>query len=144
MIRCSAIILLALPFFGQSWTPPLQDKGEKVELTVFAAASLNEAFQEKAKFFNKANPSVTVEFSFAGSQQLVQQLSEGAPADVFASADTKQMGIAVQAGRIESSCERTFAHSRLIIIVPKKASCFSCSVDGEPKLWTIIARLNQE
>ncbi|HTY01655.1 MAG TPA: substrate-binding domain-containing protein [Bacteroidota bacterium] len=71
MIRCSAIILLALPFFGQSWTPPLQDKGEKVQLTVFAAASLNEAFQEIAKLFSKANPSVTVEFSFAHSQQLV-------------------------------------------------------------------------
>ncbi len=122
MIRSAAIVLLTLPFIAHSGTPPLQDKKEKIDLSVFAAASLNEAFQEIAKIFNKSNPSVAVEFSFAGSQQLVQQISEGAHADVFASADTKQMGIAVQSGLVDSGSVRTFAHNRLVIIVPKRES----------------------
>ncbi|MFD6856509.1 molybdate ABC transporter substrate-binding protein [Rhodococcus sp. NPDC060090] len=67
-------------------------------LTVFAAASLQNTFTEIGEQFEAANPGVTVEFSFAGSSSLVTQLVEGAPADVFAAADTKTMGDVVDAG----------------------------------------------
>ncbi|MGX6509974.1 molybdate ABC transporter substrate-binding protein [Rhodococcus sp. SJ-2] len=69
-------------------------------LTVFAAASLQSTFTELGDLFEDENPGVTVEFSFAGSSSLVTQLEEGAPADVFASADTKTMGDAVDAGLV--------------------------------------------
>jgi molybdate transport system substrate-binding protein len=60
-------------------------------ITVFAAASLTKTFGELATKFESAHPGVTVATSFAGSADLVAQITAGAPADVFASADTKNM-----------------------------------------------------
>ncbi|MHC5795399.1 molybdate ABC transporter substrate-binding protein [Lacisediminihabitans sp. FW035] len=60
-------------------------------ITVFAAASLTKTFGELATKFEAAHPGVTVSTSFAGSADLVAQITAGAPADVFASADTKNM-----------------------------------------------------
>jgi len=61
------------------------------KLTVFAAASLKAAFTEIGEQFKTDNPSSSVEFSFAGSSDLVTQLTQGARADVLASADTRNM-----------------------------------------------------
>ncbi|MCD5419560.1 molybdate ABC transporter substrate-binding protein [Rhodococcus pyridinivorans] len=69
-------------------------------LTVYAAASLRAPFTEIAERFEQTNPGVTVEFSFAGSSDLETQLEQGAPADVFASADTRTMNSAVEAGLV--------------------------------------------
>ncbi|MET4705509.1 molybdate transport system substrate-binding protein [Frigoribacterium sp. UYMn621] len=60
-------------------------------ITVFAAASLTQTFGELATRFEAAHPGVTVATSFAGSADLVSQITAGAPADVFASADTTNM-----------------------------------------------------
>jgi molybdate transport system substrate-binding protein len=60
-------------------------------ITVFAAASLTKTFGELATKFEAAHPGVTVVTSFAGSADLVSQIKAGAPVDVFASADTKNM-----------------------------------------------------
>ena len=57
------------------------------DITVFAAASLTAAFTEIGDAFMTANPDATVTFNFAASSELVAQINEGAPADVFASAD---------------------------------------------------------
>jgi len=70
---------------------PSEASAEPRELTVFAAASLTSTFTEIGEQFEAANPGVTVTFSFAGSSDLVTQITEGAPADVFASADEKNM-----------------------------------------------------
>ncbi|MER7557485.1 molybdate ABC transporter substrate-binding protein [Nocardioides sp. NPDC126508] len=78
--------LLALAGCGSS----SQGK-EKQELTVFAAASLTDTFTELAGEFEKDHPGVKVTTSFGGSSDLVAQIEDGAPADVFASADTKNM-----------------------------------------------------
>ena len=67
-------------------------------LVVFAAASLKQSFTEIGEQFKTDNPGATVEFSFAGSSDLVTQLTQGARADVLASADTKNMERAAQAG----------------------------------------------
>lgn len=87
-------------------------------LTVLAAASLTTPFQEIGKLFETAHPGVTVEFNFAGSQQLAEQLAQGAPADVFASASTKYMTAAVDAGRVSDSTQKTFARNGLVMIYP--------------------------
>src|SRR4051794_22562622 len=60
-------------------------------LTVFAAASLTAAFHDLGTVFTKANPQAKVSFSYDASSALVQQIIEGAPADVFASADQVNM-----------------------------------------------------
>ncbi len=89
------------------------------DLTVFAAASLTEAFTEIGRQFETEHPGVRVTFNFAGSQQLVQQLGQGAPADVFASANNKQMGVAIEAGRVISGTQQTFVRNRLVVIYPQ-------------------------
>lgn len=61
------------------------------EVTVFAAASLTDAFTELGEAFTAANPDADVTFAFAASSELATQITEGAPADVFASADPKNM-----------------------------------------------------
>ncbi len=75
---------------------------ESVDLIVFAASSLTEPFGEIGKLFEANNAGATVVFNFAGSQQLAQQIIEGAPADVFASANKKQMDVVIEAGEIVS------------------------------------------
>lgn len=67
-------------------------------ITVFAASSLTEAFTEIGTSFEQANPDVTVRFSFGGSGELATQIDQGAPADVFSSADDINMARLVDAG----------------------------------------------
>jgi molybdate transport system substrate-binding protein len=86
-------------------------------LTVFAAASLTDAFEELATAFEAVNPGVDVVFNFASSSDLATQLAEGAPADIFASANSRQMQVASDAQRITGQV-RTFVKNRLVLIVP--------------------------
>lgn len=87
------------------------------EITVFAAASLTETFTDIADAFEKAHPGVTVTLNFAGSSALVTQLSEGAPADVFASADEANMAKATDAALVAGD-PVLFASNTLEIAVP--------------------------
>jgi len=87
-------------------------------LTVFAAASLTESFTAIKATFEKANPGVTVQYNFAGSQALVTQLTQGAKADVFASADQPNMDNATKGGVIAGT-PQIFVKNKLVIIVPK-------------------------
>jgi len=87
-----------------------------VTLNVFAAASLTESFTELGKNFQAAHSGVSVKFNFAGSQALVQQLTSGAAADVFASADTANMTKAANASLV--STPQIFAKNKLVVILP--------------------------
>ena len=69
-------------------------------VTVFAAASLTGAFEQAAEAFEAANPDAEVTLNFAASSALAQQINQGAPADVFASADQANMHKVVDAGNI--------------------------------------------
>ncbi len=89
----------------------------KGSLTVFAAASLTDVFTELGQLFEAQHPGVTVQFNFAGSSELATQLAEGAPADLFASANQTQMDNAVAAGRITGE-PSDFLTNRLVVIVP--------------------------
>jgi molybdate transport system substrate-binding protein len=93
-----------------------QPSGPKT-LTVFAAASLTESFGALEKRFEAEHAGVDVKFSFGGSSQLVQQINEGAKADVFASADQANMDKAVKANRIDGQ-PQVFARNKLTIAVP--------------------------
>lgn len=88
-----------------------------VTLHVFAAASLQEPFEELGEQFESEHEDVTVEFSFAGSSTLVEQIQQGAPADVFASADTKNMDKLTDAG-LEEADPVDFTTNTLRIAVP--------------------------
>ena len=87
-------------------------------LTVFAAASLTGSFGDIGKAFEAAHPGVTVKFSFAGSQALRTQIEQGAPADVFASADHKNMDPLVTENLVASGADQDFATNLLQVILP--------------------------
>lgn len=86
-------------------------------ITVFAAASLKSTFTELGRLFEGEHPDTRVVFNFAGSSDLFTQIDQGAPADVFASADTANMTKAVGAG-LTASDPVNFATNTLTIVVP--------------------------
>ena len=87
-------------------------------LTVFAAASLTDAFLEIGKAFDAANPGVTTTFNFAGSQALRTQIEEGAPVDVFASASSKEMDSLMAGSFVAADVAQVFLSNRLVVILP--------------------------
>ncbi len=108
-------------------------------LTVFAAASLQAPFTALAEEFEAEHPGTTVTLSFAGSSDLAAQISQGAPADVFASADTKNMAKLGDAGLVDGS-PRDFATNVLTIAVPPEnpASIATFADLARPGVRTVI------
>ena len=85
-------------------------------VTVFAAASLTEAFTALGEAFEREHPQADVIFNFAGSQSLRTQIENGARAEVFASANPKHLEALVSGGLAEAPV--VFAHNRMVIAVP--------------------------
>lgn len=86
-------------------------------LTVFAAASLTEAFTTLGKVFERSHPGTKVRFGFGGSSTLAAQIVQGAPADVFAAASTSTMKPVTDAG-LAGGSPQVFARNRLEIATP--------------------------
>lgn len=125
MAKLSILLLAAMltvaPACGDDAGPdPMPRPGAALrgKITVFAAASLTDAFHEIATEFKKQNVGTDVEFNFGGSPTLRTQLEQGARADVFASADLNQMDLARQSGVVGAGA-KVFARNALVIIVPK-------------------------
>jgi molybdate transport system substrate-binding protein len=93
-------------------------QGRTMDLTVFAAASLSDAFRDIGRAFETLHPGVRVTFNFAGSQRLALQIEQGARADLFASADGRNMDRLVVAGLIDSDAPVTFARNQMVVILP--------------------------
>lgn len=87
-----------------------------INLNVFAAASLTESFTEMANTYHQQHPNVIIKLNFNGSQILEQQIANGAPADIFASADLTNMKKASNAGLVNAS--QIFVKNRLVVIIP--------------------------
>ena len=101
---------------SSSTTPTSTPTPAPVTLNVFGAASLTAAFGEIKTKFEAANPNVTVTYNFAGSNTLATQITNGAPADVFASADTNNM----QKVNTLVNTPQTFARNNVVVIIPAK------------------------
>jgi molybdate transport system substrate-binding protein len=101
-------------------------------LTVLAAASLTETFNQIGKDFEAADPGTKVTFSYAGSSALAQQITSGAPADVFASASPATMKTVTDAGD-NTGTPVNFVKNQLVIAVPK----------GNPQGLTSLAALEK-
>jgi molybdate transport system substrate-binding protein len=115
---------------------------QKPTLTVFAAASLTDAFDEIGEAFEEAN-GVEIVFNFGSSSTLAAQLAEGAPADVFASANTRQMDVVREAGRIDGQ-PQPFAKNRLVIAVPadNPGNILSLRDLARPGILLVVAASN--
>jgi molybdate transport system substrate-binding protein len=118
MIRVSIYVAIFVLLSGCAVSPVRPSTSASGTLTVFAAASLTEAFTALGQRFEADHPGVRVTFNFAGSQQLAQQLAQGAPADLFASAHPRQMQAAIDASRVLTGTTRPFACNRLVVIYP--------------------------
>ncbi len=97
---------------------PTGEKGAGDTLTVFAASSLTDAFGELAQIFEAQNPGVEVRTTFAGSSVVLNQILQGAPADVFATADQAKMQAAVEKGVVTGEPE-VFARNKEVVVVPE-------------------------
>lgn len=119
-LAASALLIafvLLLPLAGCG-SAAMSGANQPVKLTVFAAASLQGAFSEIGRAYEQAHSNVRVTFNFAGSDALAAQILQGAPADLFASANTRQMDVVVKGGDIAGGGIKTFAHNRLVLIYP--------------------------
>lgn len=108
MTRFFVLIVLTISMVG----------AQAQTLVVSAAASLTNAFTEIGSVFETQNPGMTIRFNFAASGTLVQQVSQGAPADVLATADTHSMNRAQEAKLIETATRINFVENQLVLITP--------------------------
>jgi molybdate transport system substrate-binding protein len=106
VLLLGAVVLWGVPAYGDQ------------ELTISAAASLTNAFPEMGKLFEKQHPGIKIVYNFAASGPLLQQIAQGAPVDVFASADQKTMNQAQEKKLTVPASRKNFVSNRLVLIVP--------------------------
>jgi molybdate transport system substrate-binding protein len=108
-------------------------------VTVFAASSLTEAFRDLGAALEEGQAEATVTYNFASSSDLAVQIREGAPADVFASADRRQMKLVEDAGLVAQPV--VFATNRLVLLVPRDnpAGISSHEDLGRPGVKLVLA-----
>ena len=110
--------------------------GKRRELTVFAATSLRDPFGKLAEAFERSHPGVQVRFNFAGSQELRRQMEQGAPADVFASADLRQFDSARGGGLV--GAPRIFTTNEPVIVVPRANPARVTSLADLPRVNRVV------
>jgi len=116
-------------------TSPARAEASK-EVVVFAAASLREAFAELGQRFEQSHAGAKVVLNLAGSQELRTQIENGAPADVFASADQKHMQALVN-GKL-AVAPRTFARNEPVLVVPKGNPAGIAGLKDLPRAKSIV------
>lgn len=130
VVLVAAILLAACGGSGGTASTSPSSTSLNGYINVFAAASLTASFNTLGIAFHRANPGVGVNFNYAGTPTLVTQIEQGAPADVFASADTTNMDKLTADGFAIGSSQ-VFAHNQLEIVV----------APGNPKGITGLADL---
>jgi molybdate transport system substrate-binding protein len=114
---------------------------EPLTLTVYAAASLTDAFIEIGKAFEVLHPGSTVAFNFGGSQNLRTQIEQGALADVFASANKKEMDALIMGSFVGTNAPRVFLTNQLVVILPEENPARILSLEdlSKPGLKLVLA-----
>ncbi len=125
-LRCTLLLFSAIGLLFTACGTVSTPTRPPVTLNVFAAASLKASFTEIKSKYEAAHTGVTISYNFDGSQILENQLANGAPADIFASANQSYMQKASDAGLIGTS--QIFAKNKLIVIVPR---------DNPAKIYTL-------
>lgn len=105
---------LAFAFLSLCWSPAI----EAAEILVSAAASLTDALTEIGKAY-ESNGKARVRFNFGSSSELARQIDEGAPADIYFSADLEKMDALERKGRIDPATRKNLLSNRLVLVVPQ-------------------------
>jgi molybdate transport system substrate-binding protein len=132
-----ALLPLLLAGCGSD-TPSASKPESRRTVTVFAAASLTKAFQAEGKAFEQSHKNLTVTFSFAGSQALVAQIQQGAPASVLATAD---LATSLTVKNLLGTAPTVFAHNQLAIVTaPENPKHLTSLADlARPGLKVVLA-----
>ncbi|MDX2231359.1 MAG: molybdate ABC transporter substrate-binding protein [Leptolyngbyaceae cyanobacterium bins.349] len=117
-ISCLLVFLLRL-------VNPAPSYGQSGQLLVSAAASLKDVLEAIRPLYRQAAPNVNLTFNFGASGALLQQIEQGAPADVFISAATRQMDALEQKGALVPGTRGNLANNRLALVVPKNSKAVS-------------------
>lgn len=139
-MRLRILICLCVAMASIFWRP--SPARAEAELLVSAAASLTESFKEIGRSFAVKNPGVRVRFNFAGSGPLLQQIAQGAPVDLFASADQETMDKAEKGGLILPGSRINFTGNSLVLIAPVKTSLITGLADLKSSRVQKIALAN--
>lgn len=115
VLLCFLAVLLVLPACGHD---AAEDAQETVTLTVSAAASLTDALEETGDVFHEAHPEIKVDFNFGGSGALQQQISQGAPADIFISASKSDFDALIDNGSINEEDSVNLLKNELVLVSP--------------------------
>lgn len=133
--RLGLLLAVALPWLAVACSRPTTDPASRT-LSVFAAASLTEAFAELERELEAAEPGLDVAVSTGGSQALRVQIEQGAPADVFASANAEHLDALVTAGLVRESLP--FAEGELVLVVPPTNPAGLTSLEELPEATRIV------
>ncbi|MEG3436287.1 molybdate ABC transporter substrate-binding protein [Pannus brasiliensis CCIBt3594] len=117
-IAVSLLLSTGLKLFN----PPMAIARTNTTLLVSAAASLKDALQEINPGFERANPNIKVNYNFGASGALQQQIEQGAPADIFLSAATRQMDNLARSNLILPNTRRNLLTNRLVLVVPRDST----------------------
>ena len=115
LLRALAMLALGM---GMLASPAPARSAERAPLTVFAAASLKESLDEAAAAYQHAT-GTPVRVSYAASSALARQIEQGAPAQVFASADLEWMDYLQKRNRIDAGSRRNLLGNRLVLVAPQ-------------------------
>ncbi len=121
----SPCLTLALSFFVAGWAIP----ASATDVVVSAASSLTNAFQKVAKAYESKHPGTRIVLNFAASDVLLRQIANGAPADIFASADQKTMDTAQAQNALLEGSRKNFAANQLVLIEPSSSPLVVKSLD---------------
>jgi molybdate transport system substrate-binding protein len=121
-------VLIASVLIVASCQPRNPSGSEAIEITVSAAVSLKDAFNEIAQL-NEKRHGTKIHFNYGASGALQKQIEAGAPVDVFASAGSKQMDELAAKGLIVSSSRKDFARNVLVLAVPANSTAINAFTD---------------
>lgn len=113
------------------------EPAKQVELLISAAASLTDSLNELKGVYEAAHPQVKLTFNYAASGTLQQQIEQGAPADLFLSAGTKQMDALIDKDLIDDNLTTNLLTNELVLVVPKDGSAQIQSMEDLSKLGDI-------
>ncbi len=134
-------MMLAAGLTGCGPTSPSAPSAASGKVVVFGAASLKPAFTRISQRFTGETPGSTVDFEFAGSSELATQLTQGATADVFASADTAQMDAVAKAGLLAGNPTNIASNTLVIVTAPDNPKRLGSFADlAGPGLAVVICQ----
>ncbi|WP_099353416.1 molybdate ABC transporter substrate-binding protein [Fredinandcohnia onubensis] len=120
MYKFILLLFLALFLYGCGPQGTDQESTKEVELTVSAATSMQNVLQELKNNFEKEHPTINIAFNFGSSGSLAQQISQGAPVDLFLSASIEKFDVLVDEGLIGEKLQKNLIGNEIVLIAPKE------------------------